>query len=96
MDSQDAELAEILQNLENNADVDEDSVLGSQVLQEKGSEIVDSNDDEDMQDLRQPLDAAVDSNPDDSFQKENLNRYLLDVLKLVLHEVKSHILCSVV
>jgi hypothetical protein len=74
VDSQDVELAEILQNLENNADVDEDSILGSQVHQELGSETVDGSDDEDMQDLRQPLDAAVDSKPDDSFQEENLNR----------------------
>jgi hypothetical protein len=80
VDSQDAELADILQNLENTADVDEDSVLGSQALQELGNETIDGSDVEDMQDLSQSLDAAVDSNPDDSFQKENLNRYPMKII----------------
>lgn len=84
MDSQDVELAEILHNLENNADVDEDSVLGSQIPQELVNETVRDSDDEDMQDLSQPLDAAVDWNMDDNIQEVNLKRCLLNSLKPII------------
>jgi hypothetical protein len=90
VDSQDVELAEVLRNLENSSDVDEDSVLGSQISQELQDETVHVNDDdEDMQDFSQPLDAAVDWNKYD-YQKGNLNRYVLRALKVIVHEVKSH------
>jgi hypothetical protein len=84
VDSQDVELAEILHNLENNADVDEDSVLGSQIPQELVNETVRDSDDEDMQDLSQPLDAAVDWNMDDNIQEVNLKRCLLNSLKPII------------
>lgn len=70
----------ILQNLESGANVDEDSILGSQAFQELETETVDGSEDEDMQDLRQTLDAAADSSPNDGFEKEGSSRYLLNVL----------------
>jgi hypothetical protein len=85
VDSQDEELAAVLHNLENGADVDEDSILGSQICQELQDEAVHGCDDEDMQDFSQPLDAVLDCCTDDYCQKGNVNRYLLIALK-----VKSH------
>lgn len=85
VDSQDEELAAVLHNLENSADVDEDSVLGSQICQELQDEAIHGCDDEDMQDFSQPLDAVLDCYTDDYYGKGNVDRYLLSALK-----VKSH------
>lgn len=80
MNSQDVELAEVLQNLEKSGDVDEDSVLGSQICQELQDEAIDGCEDEDMQDLSRPLNAVVDCNVDDDCEKGNLNRYMFTAL----------------
>jgi hypothetical protein len=72
-------LAEILHGLDNSVDADEDSVLGSQVPQELGNEAVDGSDNEDMQDLRQPLDGAVNSDAVDDLQRGSLNRYVVNM-----------------
>jgi hypothetical protein len=85
VDSQDIELAEVLHNLEHSADVDEDSLLGSQICQELQDETIHGCDDEDMQDFSRPLHAVVDCYTDDCYQKGNVNRYMLSALK-----VKSH------
>lgn len=77
--SQDVVLAEILHGLDNSVDADEDSVLGSQVPQELGNEAVDGSDNEDMQDLRQPLDGAVNSDAVDDLQRGSLNRYVVNM-----------------
>jgi hypothetical protein len=76
-------LAEILHGLDNSVYIDEDSVLGSQVSQELGSEAAHGSDDEDMQDLSHPLGGAVNWNTADDFQRGNLNRYVVNVEKQV-------------
>jgi hypothetical protein len=72
-------LAEILHGLDNSMDVDEDSILGSQVPQELGSEAGHGSDD-DMQDLSHALDDGA-SNFDtaDVLQRGNLNRYVVNM-----------------
>jgi hypothetical protein len=81
VDSQDVELAVVLHNLENSADVEEDSILGSQICKELQDETIHGCDD-DMQDFSQPLDAVLECNTDDYSQKGNVNRYLLSALKV--------------
>ncbi|XP_033611757.1 DNA polymerase zeta catalytic subunit isoform X3 [Cryptotermes secundus] len=76
MDSQDEELTAVLHNLENIADIDEDSILGSQICQELQDEEIHGCDDEDMQDFSEPLDAVLDCYTDDYHQKENVKRSL--------------------
>jgi hypothetical protein len=80
VDSQDVELAEVLCNLENSGGVDTDSVLGSQICQQV-QETADDCDDEDTQDLSQPLGAVEDWNIDDGCQKGNVNRYMFSALQ---------------
>jgi hypothetical protein len=84
VDSQDVALAEVLHNLENSGDVDEDSVLGSQTCQELQDETTDGcDDDDDMQDLSQPLDAVAGCNVDDDYEEGNVNRYVFSALKVM-------------
>lgn len=77
--SQDVVLAEILHGLDNSVDVDEDSVLGSQVPQELGNDAVHGSDNEDMQDLSHPLDGSVNWDTADDFQRGSLNRYMVNM-----------------
>jgi hypothetical protein len=80
--SQDVVLAEILHGLDNSVDIDEDSVLGSQVPQEIGNKAAHGSE-EDMQDLSHPLDGAVNWDTSDDFQRGNLNRYVVNTEKKV-------------
>jgi hypothetical protein len=76
-------LAEILHGLDSSVCIDDDSVLGSQVPQELGNEAAYGSDDEDMQDLSQSLDGAVNWDTADDLQRGNVNRYVVNMEKQV-------------
>jgi hypothetical protein len=80
--SQDVVLAEILHGLDSSVYIDEDSVLGSQVPQELGTEAAYESDDEDMQDLSQSLDGAVNWDTADDLQSGNV-RYVVNMAEQV-------------